>query len=92
MRFHCWSYNTRRSTGAASACRRQISASTLCVKRIDGQGGEYGRLMAGTRKSQTIRSNRCVATSRSNARRYSADRYLATAYGAEPTTCLSTPA
>ena len=45
----------RRATGfvAVSACRRQISASTLCVKRTAGQGSWRGRFTTGGRKSQT---------------------------------------
>ena len=47
-----------------SACRRQISASTLCVKSTAGHGSAGGRLTAGTRKSQTTRSNGCLRQQR----------------------------
>ena len=39
MRRHCCASSAaRRDRRAFSACRRQISASTLCVKRMEGQG------------------------------------------------------
>ena len=41
---------------SVSACRRQISASTLCVKSTAGHGRRRGRFTAGTRKSHTTRS------------------------------------
>ncbi len=57
MRCHCC-VNSLRAIGfvAVSACRRQISASTLCVNRMAGHGSAGGMFTRGTRKSHTTAS------------------------------------
>ena len=62
-----------------SACRRQISDSTLCVNITAGQGSCFGRFTAGNRKSQTMRSNVCVSSSAFRRSLNSRERYLPTA-------------
>src|SRR5216683_1073362 len=72
-----------------SKCRRQIKASTLCVKTTLGHSTSHGMAPAATTKSQTITSYDCSARSSRRLATTSGRQYLDTVCGQGEKTLLT---
>ena len=76
-----------------SACRRQISDSTLCVKSTAGQGSRCGRFTAGEQEVADDEVEALVRRAASRERALDArERYLPTAYGSGSRRCIAASA